>query len=449
MQKSQEENLKEEETSLDGDLNKVNPDHEVFFDEKNNEDASNDQTIGEKTEEIILETDVPNAVIDSEIVSIRLEEAKKAEEPKKKKKSIIINLLFLALNIAFLVFVLKGLLKETSNVSLGEVIAEQGTKLYWLLGALACFIINYFVNALCLSVMVKNTTGKFRFWLCFKCAILGKYYDDITPMAVGGQPSQILNLVKGGVTPGVATSIPIIRMIIGQLVRWFLIILLFIFAVPLIPSESGLMDLLITILKILSIVGIVITTIVSVGFLFLGSSKLVGRSIARWVISIGYRLKIVKNYRKSYDKFMRQVLEYQNSMKYLAKNKGVLVSEILLSVLEFTLFCSMGFFVCMAFSTTITTSSFAVLLSLWFVALARYQVVDMASTIMILPGGTGIKEIAFLIMFNAFLQGTSNVAFPFLAWRIFDYYLFLAVGFVFILVRTIVTIVKNHKKKKV
>ena len=238
-------------------------------------------------------------------------------------------------------------------------------------------------------------------------------------------------------------------MIINQLVRWFLIIVIFIGLVPLIPAESGLMNLLFTILKILCVIGIIITTFISVGFVFLGSSKLVGRTIARWAISIGYKLKIVKNYRKSYDKFMRQVIEYQSSMRYLVRNKGVLAWQITLNALEFIFHCSLGFFACMAFSVDINFTTFGAGVALWAISLARYQVVDMSSTIMILPGGTGIKEIAFLIMFNAFFKSSPAVAWPFLTWRIFDYYLFLAVGFVWILVRTIINSVRNHKTKAI
>ena len=84
---------------------------------------------------------------------------------------------------------------------------------------------------------------------------------------------------------------------------------------------------------------------------------------------------------------------------------------------------------------------------LWLISIARYQVVDMAATIMILPGGTGIKEICFVIMFSFFFGNGNTVAWSFLSWRIFDYYLFLAIGFVYMIVRFIVKMIKNKKAK--
>lgn len=396
---------------------------------------------------IEAQVEVKDALIDPDAAQERLNEAEK-KDPKKKKKSFIWNLIFLIINVLFMTFVLKSLLKESAGSSLGEVIAQQGTKLYWLIGAVVCFFGLYLVSALNISVFLKNTTGKWRFWLSLKVAVLGKYYDYITPMAVGGQPSQILNLIKGGVTPGVATSIPIIKMIIQQLVHWFFVIVIYVFLVPLIPPESGLVNLLIILLKILGVVGIIITTFISMSFLFLGSSKIVGRKIAKWSIRFGYRLRIVKNYRKSYDKFMRQVVEYQSSMRYLAKNKGVLVMSIVYSVLDLLFYTSIGFFCCMAFSTTVTAEGFVPVFVIWLISIGRYMVVEQASTIMILPGGTGIKEIAFLIMYNFFFKNSNTVAWSFFSWRMFDYYLVLIIGFIYILIKFIVEMVASRKKKK-
>ena len=401
--------------------------------------------VGEAATEAQVE--IKDALIDVDAAQERLNEAEK-KDPKKKKKSFIWNLIFLIINVLFMVFVLKSLLKENAGSSLGEVIAQQGTKLYWLIGAVVCFFGLYLVSALNISVFLKNTTGKWHFWLSLKVAVLGKYYDYITPMAVGGQPSQILNLIKGGITPGVATSIPIIKMIIQQLVHWVFVIAIYVFLVPLIPPESGLVNLLIILLKILGVVGIIITTFISMSFLFLGSSKIVGRKIAKWSIRFGYRLRIVKNYRKSYDKFMRQVVEYQSSMRYLAKNKGVLVMSIIYSVLDLLFYTSIGFFCCMAFSTTVTAEGFVPVFVIWLISVGRYMVVEQASTIMILPGGTGIKEIAFLIMYNFFFKNSNTVAWSFFSWRMFDYYLVLIIGFIYILIKFIVELVVSRKKKK-
>ena len=442
--KKKAEELKQEEKTASAEIIEARIEESGADQELSLEEAKNIKT------EDLDELPVEGALISEDLAKERLAEIEESSKPKKKKKSVIWNTVFFAINILFMVFVVSGLLKEASGTSLGEVVAQQGSRLYYLFGALGCFILVYVCSFLTLCVFVKNSTGKYHVKSCLEATIMGKYYDYITPMAVGGQPSQILTLIRGGVTPGVATSIPIIKMIVNQLVRVVAIILVYVFLVPRIPVGTGLSNLLIILCKIVGVIGIIITAIVSLGSVFLGSSRMFGRTIAKWWIRLGYKLKIVKNYRKGYDKFMRQVMEYQSSLRYLSQNKGVMIKSVLLSLLEFIAFSSMPFFTCMAFSVNpeVATLAFASGVGLWLVSIARYQVVDMASTIMILPGGTGLKEICFLIMFSFFFGNSNTVAWSFLSWRIFDYYLFLAIGFVYMIVRFIVKMVRSKKQKE-
>ncbi|MBQ7579250.1 MAG: flippase-like domain-containing protein [Clostridia bacterium] len=475
MSKVSEKKLKNKETELEKEntnsvsfaeektetnlQNVVEKNSEINSDIKAIESSSKEEIKEEQKEENLEqiideqnldELQVGETLIDSDVAKERLAEIEESKQPKKKKKSIIWNTIFFIINILFMVFVVRSLLKEAVGASLAEVISQQGSKLYYLLGALGCFILVYICSFLTLCVFVKNSTGKYHFKSCAEATIMGKYYDYITPMAVGGQPSQILTLIRGGVTPGVATSIPIIKMIVNQLVRVVSIIIIYIFLVPNIPMGSQFSNLLIVLCKILGVLGIIITAIVSLGSVFLGSSKMFGKTIAKWWIRFGYKLKIVKNYRKGYDKFMRQVMEYQGSLRYLAQNKGVMIKTVLLSLVEFIAFSSMSFFTSMAFATNpeVSVVGFIPGVVLWLVSMARYQVVDMASTIMILPGGTGLKEICFLIMFSYFFGNSNAVAWSFLSWRIFDYYLFLAIGFIYMIVRFIVKFSRHRRELK-
>ena len=80
----------------------------------------------------IFETPIGETLIDDDVVRDRLQEAIENEKPKKKKKSVITNLIFLAINVVVLVFIISSLLKDTENFSLSKIVAEQGKKLWWL-----------------------------------------------------------------------------------------------------------------------------------------------------------------------------------------------------------------------------------------------------------------------------------------------------------------------------
>ena len=89
---------------------------------------------GEKPEDAVSEGQISifdniteGAMIDESVAREKLKEAIETEKPKKKRKSIITNLIFLAINICVLGFIINSCLQETGGVSaLSEFFKTQG-----------------------------------------------------------------------------------------------------------------------------------------------------------------------------------------------------------------------------------------------------------------------------------------------------------------------------------
>ena len=88
--------------------------------------------------------------------------------------------------------------------------------LYFLLG-ISAFVLSFFFKGLKNVIMCKSMTGKSHFITCMETGIIGTYYNNVTPLAVGGQPFEIYHLSKHGVHGGVASSIPIASFFINQI----------------------------------------------------------------------------------------------------------------------------------------------------------------------------------------------------------------------------------------
>ncbi len=391
-----------------------------------------------------------DAIIDETVARERLKEAIESDKPKKKKKSVITNLIFLALNICVLGFIINSCLKETGGTSaIGEIFKVQGSRMWWLLGGLGLFALMFLADTMIFYCLIKRSTGKGRFGVAYKVSAVGKYFDAITPFSVGGQPSQILNLTRAGISPGIATSIPIIKLIIYNIVYTVVILILYIFGVPFISSSASFgWSFLFIFFKIFAFIGMIFTALVSVLFILIGSGKIVGRSLVRWVVRIGYKLRLVKDYRKSYNKIMSQVLEYQSSIKYLRKNKGTLCACIFFSLIEALSYFAISFMVVMALGTSLPTT-FVGVMSLLFSCMARFVVCQMAAVVIPLPGGTGMMEISFYFMFGVeALLGNTNVALGLLAWRFLTYYFTIIQGFIVSTTDSIVRLVRAKKANK-
>lgn len=389
-----------------------------------------------------------DAMIDEALAREKLSEAMEGEKPKKKRKSIITNLIFLAINIGVLGFIISACLKETDGISIKEIVNTQGNRLWWLVVGLALFFVVFIADAMIFFFLIRKSTGKKRFLLSYKVSAVGKYFDMITPFSFGGQPSQILSLTRSNVSPGIATSIPIIKLIIYNLVYTFILILVFVFGIPFLPTSSALNELLLILFKIFAVIGIVVTAFTSIVFILVGSGKIVGRSLVRGIVKVGYAFHIVKDYRKSYNKIMRQVLEYQSSIAYLKKHKGTLAICVLFCLIEIFAYFAIPFTVVMAFSSIELASAKAVF-TLLCICITKFIICQMAAVVIPLPGGTGMMEFAFIAMFGvSTLIGNKYIVLGLLAWRFLTYYFPIVQGFIISTTDSIVRVVRAKKELK-
>ena len=392
--------------------------------------------------------DSNDAMIDEDVARDRLQQAIETEKPKKKRKSIITTLIFLALNIFIMFFIIRAGLKEANGMPFSEIVKTQGNRLWWLAGAFGLFLLVFFADSMIFYYLIKNATGKKRPWLSFKVSAVGRYIDNITPFSVGGQPSQILNLTKAGLSPGVATSIPIIKLIVNNTVYSVSLILIFVFGVPFLPASTYLNELLMTLLKIIAVIGLFFTALFNFFYILIGTGKIVGRSLVRFIVRLGYKLKIVKNYRVTYNKFMKQVLEYQTSIKYLKNNKKTMIACIIYSFINVFAFFAIPFVVVMAFSN-IEITSFSVFMSVLWICMTKFVVGQMASVVIPLPGGTGMMELSFIALFGvSSLIGNAYIIWGLLAWRFFTYYLIILQGFTISMGSSIKKLIKARKTKR-
>ena len=352
----------------------------------------------------------------------------------------------LLINIAFMVFIVNGLIKNVEGQNFFDYIKTQGSSLWWLIGAVVCYALYMFAQTIMFKALIKSTTGKSQWKLAYNVGITGKYYDNVTPFAVGGQPMQIVEFSKTGISPGVSTSLPLIKMIINGIVSTLLALLFFIVGLPKIAPTNSFYAFLFVIFEILGIIGLVITLFGNLIMILFSTGTLFTRSLIAWIVKMGYKLKIVKNYRLTLRKWLSQVNEYKASGRFLFKNKKLLLKMILYSCLESLSYACISFFVIMAFLDPFYLDTTKI--SVWFILLScviKYYICAMAGSYIPLPGATGLMEIAFIALYGEFVGDA--IVWALLAWRIVSYYFILIHGFVNETTKIIKNVSRNKKKK--
>lgn len=400
--------------------------------------------VGESTQQ---KTQSGEISISSERAEERLEEIISSQKPQNRKRSTIVSLILLLVNIIFMVFIVSGLIENIGEQSLIDYIKSQGNRLWWLAGGIGCYILYMFSQTIMFRTIIKDLTGKSQWRLSYDVGITGKYYDNVTPFAVGGQPMQILQLAKTGISPGVSTFIPLIKMIINSMTSAVLGVFFFVFGISRIVPTNSLYALLFVVFEILGIIGLIITIFTVILMMMLSTGSLFTRSLIAWIVKVGYKLKLVKNYRATLKKWLDQVGEYKASMIYLKKKKFLLFKMVLYSCLESLSYAGISFFVVMAFMEPGYLELNQI--SIWYVlftCVVKYYICSMAGSYIPLPGATGLMEIAFIALYGEFVGDA--IVWALLTWRIISYYLILLHGFVHEMIKIIRNISKTRKMKQ-
>ncbi|MBQ7884629.1 MAG: flippase-like domain-containing protein [Clostridia bacterium] len=345
-------------------------------------------------------------------IANQLGEAKQEIAKQKSKKKKITSILFFALNIVVVAVILIQQLSQGEVEPFSNIIASGLFKWQYIPLIAVVFAATVLLDSYRSYKLMRQATKQKRFALNYKMIAVGRYWDCITPMSTGGEPSQVFYLHKNGVDAGTALFIPVARYVIFQ-ISWIIVSL---FATIYASKVYGEADLV----SIVSYIGFGINFILMVGIWFLSVSKKLGKILVAKTLKLLQKMRIIKNYEKQYEKVMKTVSNFQSAMTVYTKNLKEFIWFIFLQVLQLCLNFFMPYLIYLTLGGT-PDATMAVTIGVYTI------LIDLASGITPLPGGTGMSEVSFTIVFaDIFPNGT--VFWGLLFWRIMSYYVYIAQG---------------------
>ncbi len=326
-----------------------------------------------------------------------------------KKKRRIRSLLLLLFNIVVIgVIIIVEVLSHRNIEPIGSVLSTWGKNWIYLLALLGIIVVNITALGLRYSTLIYSMTGKRRLKLSFSTAVLGKYYDNVTPFGTGGQPFQMFNLGRK-LDVGLATSIPIANYLVQEFVSVFIQIVVFCTTYHVMDSYDF--------FEWAAYVGLVVFAFPPIIILLFSIFPKTITKIAGWVCKIGHKLHLVKDIEKTQQKVISGVQRYADTLKLICKKWRTLIVMIILSAIYSVGFNTIPFFVlkaCGIEADFVTTFSLS------------YYVYS-AITIVPTPGGAGAAEGVIYAIFHP-LKGPF-MFWGMLLWRLCVYYSTLIVGF--------------------
>ena len=355
------------------------------------------------------------------------------ERPKKKKFGWIFTVLLLVA-IGLGVWAMFGISREITDAGTTHIsdLVRQSSWVFALvcLAVVLCiFIFDWFKYFVIISAVEGRGYGIRRYVILnrlghsLKVNLIGKFYDNVTPFAVGGQPMQIYYLHKrANYSGGEASAVVLVKYFFNM--TSMCLVSLLVMACNTYVLGAIEVDWARILIHVVAWVGIAVNMFLPFMVLFFVIFPKFATKLATFVIGIGFKIKIVKNKEEALAKALKTVTDFRAAFKLMAKKPKEFIALVLLCLAEDCLRFALPFFIMKMFNGLGADAGFAELIKVMALNVFVTQSVCIIPT----PGNSGAIESIGTIAFTAVLTNTGVLGWSVLVWRFFVFYIYIIIG---------------------
>ncbi len=355
------------------------------------------------------------------------------ERPKKKKFGWIFTVLLLVA-IGLGVWAMFGISREITDAGTPHISAlvRQSSWVFALvcLAVVLCiFIFDWFKYFVIISAVEGRGYGIRRYVILnrlghsLKVNLIGKFYDNVTPFAVGGQPMQIYYLhQRANYSGGEASAVVLVKYFFNMTSMCLVSLLVMACNTHVLGAIE--VDWARILIHVAAWVGIAVNMFLPLMVLFFVIFPKFATKLATFVIGIGFKIKIVKNKEEALAKALKTVTDFRAAFKLMAKKPKEFIALVLLCLAEDCLRFALPFFIMKMFNGLGADAGFAELIKVMALNVFVTQSVCIIPT----PGNSGAIESIGTIAFTAVLTNTGVLGWSVLVWRFFVFYIYIIIG---------------------
>ncbi len=341
-----------------------------------------------------------------------------------KTKRRLIFLLTLAINFVVVGYIAFRELRNDATAV--KRIPLSDLKFGFLGVAIALFFVAMLADYCKYRHMLITSEGKDRKKAAFETAVLGKYYDNITPFGAGGQPFQMLSLRRHKFSAGTCGCLPVCGFLTQQLAFVLIAAVVFILNRHVMDDSP--------VIKVGAYVGLFMYAIVPVAIiLFAIFPHALAKLVGGFTRFLG-KIHILKDGKASAEKVIATIGEYTEALRVMKRRPHFFFRLMVYSVIYQAAILSIPFFSLMAFGGNLP----------WWEVFSMVVYIYSAITIVPTPGNSGAAEGSFYAVFSSLSGG--YLFWAMIVWRILVYYSWLVTG---IITMTNIAVAKKKKKKEV
>lgn len=277
----------------------------------------------------------------------------------------------------------------------------------WVVAACFAYVVYYFFGVLAYVLAVlKDPKCPLGIRDLMSVEASGIFFSNLTPNGAGGAPAQIYRLMRAGMSVGAAGAVQYTRFIIYEAGEGIFAALMLIFRgqwfMDTYADAAWLVALLLFGFKVIEV-----GALLAICFF----PKVVTK-VGLWIIRLAEKHGWMKNPEKWREMATAQVDEFSRGFRTAAKNLRELALTLVVTLLQLSCLYALPWFVLHAFGQDPDLLT----------CLTAGSMLELLTSAIPLPGGTGGAEGGFVVLFGA-MFGDANVAAGYVVWRSVEYFL--------------------------
>lgn len=334
----------------------------------------------------------------------------KKNSTKKKLKSLL-NVILILVSFGILVYFC-----VVDNNLLNLINLLPSLNFVFIILAIFLLLASWYFDSLVLYHVINSTpnTKKLKKLQIFAISVIGQYFTLLTPLGMGGQPIQVLELTKRHIDKSAALSIVTKKFFIYQITFLIYLFLSVIFSFQKVKSLPKEYVVALTI-------GIIFQVSTVFVLLIFSSNKKFTLSIIGFFLRLCSKIHIVKDYKKTLNNIDSKLDFFLKINLAIKKDKLLNIKLCFYTFIQLSLLLSIPFFVFQAFGGTVTQIPESIF---------SQMLTNTISSFTPLPGSAGTAEKSFLTMFSGYLT-IQKLSGAMLICRAITFYLAIIFGTIF------------------
>ncbi|MDR1209368.1 MAG: flippase-like domain-containing protein [Clostridiales bacterium] len=281
----------------------------------------------------------------------------------------------------------------------------------WLAAAFGLALVYWALETLTLNILTRTKAPGYRYRYSFRSGMIGLLYSALTPFATGGQPMQIYDMSRTGISAGDAGSVITVKSIIYQAA-------LIVFGVVTFFAGNRFFSGKIERLNPLVVWGFFSNMIFILCVVLVCVRPGVTKAAARVVIAALSKARLIKDEEAASARVAKEIAVFHGSVPAFRDRPLTVVIAVLTTFAELFVYYSIPYCVYRSFDLRAA--------ALWDMVSAN-ALIALISAFFPLPGGSGAAEGSFYLFFGLFFPA-ELILFATLIWRAATYYSCIAAG---------------------